>query len=143
MWGSGSNEAPGQLVPPPSVPMVRAASGPPTLLTTGGRNIGPILYSFTRSSALAWSSGVKSIRLSTVIAWRAYAGGLVGNGCVGEYHSPGTSPCGTGRSSIGQTGFPVTRSKTYRNDSLLGTATALIALPSTVISISSGADERS
>ena len=40
------------------------------------------------------------------------AGGFVGNGCVGEYHSPGTSPFSTGRSSIGQIGSPVTRSKT-------------------------------
>ena len=40
------------------------------------------------------------------------AGGLVGNGCVGEYHSPGTSPLGTGRSSMGQMGVPVSRLKT-------------------------------
>ena len=35
--------------------------------------------------------------------------GLVGNGCVGEYHSPGALPVGTGFSSIGNTGSPVTR----------------------------------
>ena len=29
----------------------------------------------------------------------ASGGGFNGNGCVGEYHSPGTSPLGTGRSS--------------------------------------------
>ena len=35
---------------------------------------------------------------------RPYAGGLVGNGCVGDVFSPGTSDCGTGFSSIGQIG---------------------------------------
>ena len=44
--------------------------------------------------------------------WRSYAGGLVTNGCVGEYHSPGTSPFSTGRSSIGHNGLPVARSNT-------------------------------
>src|SRR6185436_13713098 len=35
--------------------------------------------------------------------------GLTGNGCVGEYHSSGTDPFGTGRSSTPKIGFPVTR----------------------------------
>ena len=35
-----------------------------------------------------------------------------GKGLRGQYFSPGTSPSGTGRSSIGQIGWPVTRSKT-------------------------------
>ena len=43
---------------------------------------------------------------------RSKGGGLVGKGCVGERVSPGTSLAGTGRSSMGQTGSPVTRSKT-------------------------------
>ena len=38
-------------------------------------------------------------------ALSANGGGLVGNGCVGDVSSPGTSLGGTGRSSIGQTGF--------------------------------------
>ena len=63
-------------------------------------------------SASARSSGVKSIRSSTASPCRSYAAGLVGKGCVREYFSPGVSPCGTGRSSIGQIGWPVTRSKT-------------------------------
>ena len=37
--------------------------------------------------------------------------GLVGNGWVGEIHSPGVSEPGTGRSTMGHTGSPVTRSK--------------------------------
>ena len=39
--------------------------------------------------------------------WRSNGGGLVGKGCVGEYHSRGTVPFSTGRSSIGHTGSPV------------------------------------
>ena len=31
----------------------------------------------------------------------------MGKGCVGEYHSPGTLPCGTRRSSMGHTGNPL------------------------------------
>ena len=36
------------------------------------------------------------MRSSIDVPWRSKAGGLVGNGCVGEYHSPGTSPFATG-----------------------------------------------
>ena len=36
--------------------------------------------------------------------WRANGAGFVGNGCVGDEYSPGTSDCGTLRSSIGQIG---------------------------------------
>src|SRR5581483_3871105 len=140
---SGSYPAPGQFVPPLVVPIVSPASGPPGLLRVGGLNIGPFLNCSITLSPCARSSGVKSIRSSTVTVWRAYAGGFVGKGCVGEYHSPGTSPFGTGRSSIGQTGSPVTRSKTYRKASLVGKATALIALPLTLMSARIGADERS
>ena len=44
--------------------------------------------------------------------------GFTGNGCVGEYHSPGTSPFGTGRSSTPKIGFPVpppSRMNRYRS----------------------------
>src|SRR5215510_15237063 len=143
MCVSGSYAAPGQFVPPPVVPIVTAAYGPPGLLNTGGRNIGPMRYDFSCSSACCRSAGVKSISSDSVTACRAYAGGFVGNGCVGDVFSPGTSLCGTGRSSIGHTGWPVTRSNTYRNASLLGTATALIALPLTVMSARSGGDDKS
>src|SRR5262245_32771410 len=110
----------------------------------GGLNIAPKWYRSVSFIACARSSGVKSIRSSgTLMNCRAYAGGLVGNGCVGDDFSPGTVDCGTGRSSIGQTGLPVTRSKTYTNASLLGTATALIACPFTLMSARIGADETS
>src|ERR1700682_1461836 len=107
MLVSGSNDPPGQFVPPPAVPIVMAARGPPALLTIPGLNMGPFLYILNCSSAWALSSGVKSIRSFSVTAWREYAGGLVGNGCVFAVFSPGTSLCGTGRSSIGQIGVSV------------------------------------
>src|SRR5882724_462348 len=112
MCVSGSYDAPGQFVPPLAVPRVSVANGPSILLSTGGVNTGPILYlviSFFASSRIA---GVKSIKSSIEIPLRLYAGGLVGNGCVGEYHSPGTVPTSTARSSKSQIGLPVTRSKT-------------------------------
>ena len=40
-------------------------------------------------------------------------GGLIGNGCVGDVHSPGAVVCGTLRSSMPKIGSPVTRSKMY------------------------------
>jgi len=43
---------------------------------------------------------------------RAKFGGAVGKGCVGDSHSPGAASPGTGRSSIGKNGCPVTRSNT-------------------------------
>src|SRR6516165_410069 len=116
---SGSYEPPCQFAPPVAAGRISVARGPSHRLTTGGVKIGPILYFETNSTAFALSSGVKSIRSSCDTPWRSKAGGLVGNGCVGEYHSPGTSPLGTGRSLIGHTGFPVTRSNTYMNACLL------------------------
>ena len=68
---SGSYPAPGQLVPPFSVPTVSPASGPPTTLTAGGVNIGPVLYSRKFLSACSRISGVKSINSSIVTACRA------------------------------------------------------------------------
>src|SRR5437667_9216683 len=109
MCVSGSYEPPGQFVAKPDVSV---EIGPGSLLTTGGVKIGPILYRSAVFSASARSSGVKSIRSSIDTPWRSYAGGLVGNGCVAEYHSPGTSPLGTARSSMGQIGRPVARSNT-------------------------------
>src|ERR1700687_4900769 len=106
MWLSGSPPAPGQFVPPAVVPMVSDAIGPSTLLTLPGRNIGPSLKRETACLASAFNSGVKSMRSPRPTDCRAYAGGLVGNGCVGDVFSPGTSDCGTGRSSIGKIGSP-------------------------------------
>src|SRR5215467_6476867 len=104
MCVSGSYEPPCQFAPPVAAGRISVARGPSHLLTTGGVKIGPILYFETNSTACCRSPGVKSIRSSMDTPCRSNAGGLLGNGCVGEYHSPGTSPFGTGRSSIGQTG---------------------------------------
>src|SRR4029077_15900299 len=116
MWVSGSYDPPAQLAPPvaPGAPSV--ASGPSALLTDGGVKSGPILYFETNLIASARSSGVKSIRSSMEIPCRSKAGGLVGNGCVGEYHSPGTSPLGTGFSTMGQIGSPPSRFTTDKKD---------------------------
>src|SRR5215471_18027277 len=123
MCVSGSYEPPGQFVAKPDVSV---ASGPGSLLTTGAVKIGPILYRSAVFLASSRSSGVKSIRSSIDTPWRSYAGGLVGNGCVGAYHSPGTSPFSTGRSSIGQIGVPVTRSKAYTIACFVGCKSGLI-----------------
>src|SRR5205814_1296427 len=101
MCVSGSYEPPGQL--DANAP-INVASGPSIWLTTGGVKIGPVLYFDTSFTASERSSGVKSIRSSACTPCRSYAGGLVTNGCVGAYHSPGTSPVATRRSSIGQIG---------------------------------------
>src|SRR5215472_16478461 len=101
MCVSGSYDPPGQFVPPVADGRINVANGPSGLLTTGGVNIGPILYRDTSLTASSCRAGVKSIKSESDTPWRSYAGGFVMNGCVGEYHSPGTSPLATGRSSIG------------------------------------------
>src|SRR6267143_3399819 len=111
---SGSNAAPCQSAPPtePGSWIVPFLSVGPAPRIDGGVNRGPVTYCFVMAIASARNSGVKSIRLSTVDPWRSNAAGLVGKGCVGDVRSPGVADCGTGRSSIGQTGLPVTRSNT-------------------------------
>ena len=113
---SGSYDPPGQLAP---FGTNKVACRPFSPRTIGGVKTGPVLYCETISSAAARSSGVKSMssssrtsscRSSALPLERGRC--LVGNGCVGAYHSPDTFPAGTGRSSIGQTGSPVTRSNT-------------------------------
>src|SRR4051812_34921251 len=110
MGDSGAYAPPGQFVPPFVEPRDTVAMGPSALLTTGGVKTGPILRCDTMATAAALRSGVKSTRSSSVTPFAAYAFGLVGMGCVGEYHSPGTSPFSTGVSTNGHTGLPVTRS---------------------------------
>ena len=69
-------------------------------------------YSLAISSAWARSSGVKSMRWSSLIPCISKGAGLVGWGWVGEVCSPGTSLWGTSTSGIGQTGSPVWRFST-------------------------------
>src|SRR5687767_6567863 len=91
MCVSGSYAPPVQLVPPMPLPMYAVPSQPVDSARLGGLNIGPNLYRSVSFIACACNSGVKSIRSSgTLICCRAYAGGLVGNGCVGDVFSPGT-----------------------------------------------------
>ena len=66
----------------------------------------------------------------TVMSWRQYGFGFKGNGCVGQACSPGTSEAGTGLSSIGNKGSPVSRFSTYRNPTFDICATASIFFPS-------------
>ena len=89
-----------------SVPRVPSSAS----ISDGGVYILPSRRSATAASAAALISGVKSTRSFSPTPSRSYGGGFVGNGCVGDVHSPGTSDAGTGRSSIGQSGSPVTRS---------------------------------
>src|SRR5262245_44971895 len=108
---STSNPAPGQLVPPLVLAMLMEPrsfdSGP----VGGTYGVGSQRKSLRFFSACARSAGVKSIRSASVMWVRAYAGGLVTKGCVGDVFSNGIVDCGTGRSSIGQSGTPVMRSK--------------------------------
>jgi hypothetical protein len=85
-------------------------------INAGGVN-GPSLRAFAiRPSIVSYCSGDSSQGLtsSTPNVIFANGGGLVGKGCVGHACSPGTSLFGTGRSSIGHSGSPVTRLNTYR-----------------------------
>ena len=56
---------------------------------------------------------------AVIVAWRVSAGGAVGKGWVGEGCSPGTASCGTGFSTIGKMGAPLSRSKVNRKPVLV------------------------
>ena len=74
---------------------------------------GPSRNPSTASSAIRRISGVKSTRSSTSAPWYSKGAGRVGNGWVGASSSPSRSvSVATGRSSMGHTGSPVTRSNT-------------------------------
>ena len=70
-----------------------------------------------RHASRSWGVGPQASAAESVCA--ASGGGASGNGCVGEVTSPGTSLCGTGRSSTGNTGLPVSRFSTYSMPDLL------------------------
>src|SRR5258707_14793124 len=85
----------------------------PGMWTTSSNPIGvngPSFLAFRiRCLNCARSSGVRmyGFRSSAVNFWRENGGGLVGIGWGGQRPSPGALvPWGTGRSSIGQIGFP-------------------------------------
>jgi hypothetical protein len=56
-----------------------------------------------------------------------------------EYHSPGTLPCGTGTSGIGQIGSPVSRFSTKSKPCLVACASDFTVLPSFTVSTRNGA----
>jgi hypothetical protein len=66
------------------------------------------VLSISRTLALS-SSEMYGLMSFSVNDCLANAGGFVGKGCVGQDSSPGTSDFGTGRSSIGHSGLPVSR----------------------------------
>src|SRR3954454_19145031 len=83
---------------PPFTPGIEIVSVRP-----GGVKM-PLFWALAKRAVQAtFSSGVmKAVyRSFSVMLCRANGGGMVGKGCVGEVHSPGTSDFGTGRSSIG------------------------------------------
>ena len=89
------------------------------------------------------SSGRNGLISFSVKDCRANGGGAVGNGCVGHACSPGMSDFGTGRSSIGQIGSPVSRLNTKRKPCLVAWATTSTAWPLRLIVRSLGAGARS
>src|SRR5262249_6631105 len=107
--------------------------------SVGGVYGGPKSNFLRMANASDFSSGVKSITSSSDTPNRSKRGGLVGNGCVDQAFSPGRLDWGTGRSSIGQIGFPVTRSNVKMNPCFVIWATALIGRPSTLMLMRLGA----
>src|SRR5690349_14167854 len=89
--------------------------------------------------AASLGSSMYGFTSSAVKACRENGGGTVGNGCVGHECSPGTSDCGTVRSSIGQIGVPVTRSNTKTKPCFVVCATTSTDLPTCLIVRSLGA----
>ena len=123
---SGSNEPPCQLAPPVDVRQHQRRQRPVPLAHHRRREDRTDLVPRRPSSPLPpCSSGVKSIRSSSE-ALRSNAGGLVGNGCVGEYHSPGTS---TARPAAPRSARPARRCaiEDIEQPCFVGCATALIA----------------
>src|SRR5687767_12736793 len=95
---------------PPCAPGMATVSIP----TAGGMNRPPLRALLIRSFHMARFSGVRMYWLISFPLSDCFAkgGGVVGKGWVFHACSPGTSLGGTGRSSIGQIGSPVTRLKT-------------------------------
>ncbi len=98
--------------------------------TAGGVKSGPVRAVSNSSVQVRFESGVTVVSCSRVIDCRTSGGGRVGIGCVGDAASPGTVLAGTGRSSTGKRGWPVTRSSTNTNPLLLTWATAATSRPS-------------
>ena len=128
-----------QLAPPnwPGSMMFSRASD-------GGVNTPSLRAARNRFSTLARDAGSRCGLMSLAVKVRRPNGsGRVGNGCVGQACSPGMSLAGTGRSSIGHSGWPVTRSNTKSWPVLVGCATMSTIRPSWRTVINFGAAARS
>src|SRR2546421_12660470 len=105
---------PPQLTPPvPPGNEIVDFGGAPSSWNVNGVN-GPSLVNPPLLSHSAWQLVACSALVSAAVTMSSFlklvfasAGGFTGNGCVGEYHSPGTLPFGTGRSSTPNSGLPV------------------------------------
>ena len=93
----------------------------------GGTNWPALRTLRKRSSTAACASGVRLVTMSSVKIWRAKGGGFSGSGCFAAVASPSTSEAGTARSSIGNSGLPVSRSNRYTWPDLVICATASTA----------------
>ena len=137
---TGSTDGPPHS-PPPSYPgRIRVPC------TEGGVKIDPARYDKNRCFNCACSalSVVMRLRSFTVMVCLANGLGKTGKGWVGDKTSLIRSVCVfTLRSSMGKTGFPVSRSKTKTMPVLVVCATASIFLPFRLMVTSEGGVGRS
>ena len=128
---SGSNAPVFQLPAPHDPGTISVPCLPPgsSLTSDGGVKIGPSTNVFASSRARARSSGVKSIRSSSVRPMRAN-GARLGRKRLrrAPCARPGSSIAAPAAPRSATPACPVTRSKTYRKPVLLGCITALIRL---------------
>src|SRR5579862_3971293 len=90
----------GSKLPPPQLNPPSGPGNTTVLVMRTGANGPSFCAPLKRSSQYLRCSGVNDAISSGFQVMRASGGGFSGNGWVGEYHSPGTSPFATGRSSM-------------------------------------------
>src|ERR1044071_4642907 len=123
----GSNAEPFQFPPPVHPGKITRSFGP--YCANGPPVIAPP-SSARRSRQYFSCSGVIVATSSGENVIRASGGGLTGNGCVGQYSSPGSGLSdATGRSSTPKIGWPVTRLKMNSSPCFVYWATAGIVWP--------------
>ena len=103
IWRASSTATPPQCAPP----MFDGTTSVPSRL--GGVKIPSLRSAAIWSRHAARSSGVGAPRVVRGVGVRAQRRSDRVNGCVGEASSPGTVLAGTGRSSTGKIGSPVSR----------------------------------
>ena len=101
--------------------------------------MGPVVRVSSSFRHLALSRGVKPQASSTEMPSWCKGTGFTGKGWVGDRYSPSTAPVwGTGRSSTGKSGSPVSRSSIKVIPILVVCTTAARVSPSIVTSNSVG-----